>query len=242
LETATTPTREVPGLGSYEPPVLGEPTPVPIPGTETTGAPAWPLWQRLLFRFFFVYLVLQTEPWELFRAIPGVSFALRPYVGAVDWAVRTSNANLFHVRETLVPVNGSGDTSWAWAQLWLYLSLAAIACVMWSILDRKRANYDRLAFWLRMIVRYYVATAALSYGIIKIFALQMSFPTQSLLSTPLGDLLPMRFSWLFLGYSVPYQTFSGVMETVAGLLLLYRRTVTSSSRRSSCSRSTGSAS
>src|SRR4051812_13946636 len=54
----------------------------------------------------------------------------------------------------------------------------------------------------------------------------MPFPTLSQLATPLGDLLPMRFSWLFIGYSVPYQFFSGAMESLAGLLLLYRRTVT----------------
>jgi hypothetical protein len=56
--------------------------------------------------------------------------------------------------------------------------------------------------------------------------MQMYFPNLSQLATPLGDLLPMRFSWLFIGYSTPYQVFSGVMETVAGLLLLNRRTVT----------------
>jgi len=54
----------------------------------------------------------------------------------------------------------------------------------------------------------------------------MPFPALSQLATPLGDLLPMRFSWLFIGYSAPYQFFSGAMETVAGLLLLYRRTIT----------------
>jgi hypothetical protein len=54
----------------------------------------------------------------------------------------------------------------------------------------------------------------------------MPFPQLSLLSTALGDLLPMRFSWVFIGYSVPYEFFSGAMETIAGLLLLYRRTIT----------------
>ena len=48
----------------------------------------------------------------------------------------------------------------------------------------------------------------------------MPFPALSQLATPLGDLLPMRFSWLFIGYSAPYQFFSGAMETIAGLLLL----------------------
>jgi hypothetical protein len=188
------------------------------------GSPAWPLWQRVLFRFFFVYLLLQVFL-EWFSDT-GRAFVLRMYQRLVDWTVTASNARVFHVRETLVPVNGSGDTSWAWTQLWLFLGIAVIACVAWSVLDRRRKQYDRLAFWLRMIVRYYLAIVALSYGIIKLFALQMPFPTISQLATPLGDLLPMRFSWLFLGYSLPYQFFSGAMETVAGLLLLHRRTVT----------------
>ena len=191
-----------------------------------SSPPAWPVWQRVLFRFFFVYLLLQIAPWDWFGAIPGVPFVLQAWQRVVDWAVTVSNARVFHVREVLVPVNGSGDTSYAWTQAWLYLSVAAIACVAWSVVDRRRTEYDRLAYWLRLIVRYFLATVALSYGIIKLFALQMPFPTLSQLATPLGDLLPMRFSWLFIGYSLPYQIFSGAMETVAGLLLLYRRTVT----------------
>lgn len=208
------------------PPTRFEPPVRPGPVAEQLATLVWPLWQRVLFRFFFAYFVLQIAPWGWFRALPGVPFVLRYYGMLINWAVHAGNAAVFHVREALVPMNGSGDTSYAWAQLWLYLGVAAIVCVVWSVLDRQRPHYERMAFWLRMIVRYYVATAALSYGIIKLFLLQMPFPALSQLATPLGDLLPMRFSWLFIGYSVPYQFFSGTMETVAGLLLLYRRTVT----------------
>ena len=93
-----------------ERPSLTPPAPAPNvpPTTPETAAPAWPLWQRVLFRFFCVYFVLQIEPWDWFRAIPGVSLLLRPYDAAMDWAVRAGNARLFHIRETLVPVNGSG--------------------------------------------------------------------------------------------------------------------------------------
>ena len=206
-------------------------TPYPSsPNAQTAvpdaATPPWPLWQRVLFRFFLVYFVFQIEPWDWFRPIPGVSFLLQPYDAAVDWAIRAGNAHVFHIRETLVLPNGSGDTSYSYARLCLLLSVAGAACLIWTVLDRKRPHYDRLSYWLRLIVRYYIAIAALGYGIIKLLMLQMTFPTLSQLSTPLGDLLPMRFSWLFIGYSNPYQIFSGAMETTAGLLLLYRRTVT----------------
>jgi hypothetical protein len=98
--------------------------------------------------------------------------------------------------------------------------------VVWSLVDRRPRDHRRLAYWLRQAMRYYVASAALGYGFIKLALLQMTFPSTSQLATPLGDLLPMRFSWLFIGYSATYQFFSGAMETLAGLLLLYRRTVT----------------
>ena len=186
----------------------------------------WPLWQRTLFRFFCVYLLLQTAPWDWFSEIPGIATLSAAVNWGIDQAVRAANAHLFHVRETLVPPNGSGDTSWAWTHLWLMLSIAALACAVWSVIDRKRQGYWRLVWWFRTLVRYYVASYALSYGIIKLFLLQMTFPSLTQMSTPLGDLLPMRLSWLFLGYSSHYQFFSGAMETVAGLLLLNRRTVT----------------
>ena len=49
------------------------------PATTAVAAhdPAWPLWQRVLFRFFFVYLLLQIAPWFWFNDLPGVSFLNR---------------------------------------------------------------------------------------------------------------------------------------------------------------------
>jgi hypothetical protein len=93
--------------------------------------------------------------------------------------------------------------------------------------DRKRQDhYKRFDYWLVNIIRYYLALVSFSYGIIKLFALQMPFANLSQLATPLGDYLPMRLSWMFIGYSTQYQVFSGVVETLVGVLLLYRKTVT----------------
>lgn len=184
----------------------------------------WPLWRNLAFRFCFTFLLLLIIPWVL--SIPGTNFIYQGYYQLTHWLVTLANDYVFHVRPQLVLPNGSGDTSYNWAELWLNLSMAITATIIWSFLDFRRSNYIKLNYWLCLAVRYYLAFFSIMYGIMKLFMLQMSFPNLSQLATPLGDFLPMRLSWMFIGYSGPYQFFSGCLETIAGLLLLYRRTTT----------------
>jgi hypothetical protein len=193
---------------------------------QTLHTSNWPLFRKVLFRFFFIYLLLQAAPWLWLYPIPGASFVLDYYNKFIDWMVEAANANLFHIRKVLVRPMGSGDTSWNWAQQWLFVCIALAGCLIWSILDNKRKNYKELNYWLCLIVRYNIIGIAFGYGLIKLFPLQMRFPNQSQLATPLGDFLPMRLSWMFMGYSTTYEIFAGFMEVLAGSLLLYRKTVT----------------
>jgi len=189
----------------------------------------WSLWKKILFRFFFVFMMLYMAPWSW---LDGVLFEIKAgwltewYGNLEDWAVRFANDKLFHLKKELVPISGSGDTSWGWAQLYLFLLLGVVGCIIWSLIDHKRKNYIKLDYWLCLFTRYYLALFAFLYGIIKLFVLQMPFPNLSMQATYLGDLLPMRLSWMFMGYSSPYQFFSGAMEVLAGILLLFRRTAT----------------
>lgn len=89
----------------------------------------WPHWQRVAFRFLAIYFTLQIAPWWWLGFIPGVDWVLAPYERALDWAVRAGNSHLFHVRDPVVLPNGSGDTSWAWAQIWLFLAIAAVGAL-----------------------------------------------------------------------------------------------------------------
>ncbi len=195
-------------------------------GTQWPGSAQWASWQKWLFRFFFCYFLLYTEPWTWLEYIPGVSSLMGWYHSFIDWMVTSANKHVFKVYDELVWPNGSGDTSYNWTQVWLYLCLSAIICVVWSIADRKRSSYNQLGYWLRIVIRYCVMINCFLYGIIKIFTQQMTFPNFSLLATPMGDYLPMRLSWIYMGYSDSYQQFSGFMEVLAGLLLLFRRTST----------------
>jgi hypothetical protein len=131
----------------------------------------------------------------------------------------------FHISDVLVPMNGSGDTSFGWAQTYLYMCLAAIGTIIWTVFS-KSENHNNLAYWLRIMLRYVLVSTCFAYGLDKVFLLQMPFPNTSQLATPLGDLLPMRLSWMYIGYSGTYQFFGGLLEVVAGMLLLFRRTTT----------------
>ncbi len=187
---------------------------------------SWPLYGRVFFRFFFLYFILYMIGFPVSQFIPFLSFIDEITWPILNAAVESFNGITAFFDDPLVPVNGSGDTSWAWTYLALCIFLAAAGTIIWSILPGVPKSHPRLEYLLWNAGRYFLAYFAFSYGIIKVFALQMGFPTLSTMATPLGDLLPMRLSWQFMGYSTSYQVFGGLMEVAVALLLLYRRTVT----------------
>lgn len=156
-------------------------------------ADRWPWWRNLLFRFSCIYLLLYMQPLTWLSSLPLLNTVGAYYGRAESWLVNGANTYLFHVKEGLVPLNGSGDTSYGYAQLSLFTLLAVVGTVIWTVFDKRR-DYNVGYYWLLVAVRYYVAMIALSYGIIKLFGQQMIFPTLSALATPLGDFLPIRFS------------------------------------------------
>jgi hypothetical protein len=132
----------------------------------------WPLWQKILFRFFFVYLILDMAPWQFLGIIPGVNYILNYYDQLVEWAVVNANSNFFHVfgiAQVKRVYNGSSDTSFFWAEIYLYLWLAIIATIIWSITDRKKDNYQKLNYWFCSYLRFLVAYVCFTYGIDKYY-------------------------------------------------------------------------
>ncbi|NNT72970.1 hypothetical protein HKT18_12140 [Flavobacterium sp. IMCC34852] len=183
--------------------------------------------KKTIFRFFFIYFILSTALWQIFEFIPGLSAITYFINDAFVPVVTFFNDHIFHVKDKLnIDGGGSGDTSYAWAYFYNSILLATLGTILWTLLERKPKDYSKLDWWLKNTLRYYLIIIAFLYGTIKLFAMQMPEPNLSELATPLGDYLPMRLSWMFFGYSSPYQIFSGVMEIMVAILLLYRRTIT----------------
>src|SRR5689334_14063011 len=184
--------------------------------------PLWSPAKKVLFRFAFCYLLLYSFPFPLYYI---------PYVGMIGmWTFQMWNKlvpwvgqQLFGVTITVFP-NGSGDTTFNYVQVFVFLVIATVATLVWSLLDRRRRNYARLYEWLRVYTRFVLAVAMIGYGTAKVFPSQFPMPSFDRLMQPYGDSSPMGLLWTFMGASVAYNVFTGLGELVGGLLLVFRRT------------------
>jgi len=183
--------------------------------------PAWSTFHLIFFRFIFLFFILWASPWNW---LPYLGDKIGDYSYYPAFWVRNY---ILHPGESPIWTHaptGSGDTYDDWLLTWVFLMLALLGTVIWSLADRFRKEYYTLDYWFRVFLRYYLALVLFSYGFHKLFPHQMPFPSLAQLHTPLGDLSPMRLAWLFIGYSTPYEFFSGLMESLAALFLIFRRT------------------
>ena len=193
---------------------------------ETTmSLPAsWSRGSLIAFRFFFVYFIFYIFPFPL-DFLPKISLLFQPLSDLSAAICGYIAKNFMGVEHEITgPNNGSGDTTMNYVQLLLFTGYSIIITIVWSITDRRRTNYEKLLYWLIILLRYYLAVVMISYGLAKIFKTQFSFPTPDRLQQSFGDASPMGLLWTFMGYSTPYNIFTGLGEFVGGFLLFFRRT------------------
>ncbi|WP_280434353.1 DoxX family protein [Nocardia carnea] len=206
----------------------------PAQSVKGNNAPVrWPWIARVGFRFGVVYTVLfcvmmgqivfallaaldkwlpDTAPvWPLLQAAP-----------VLEWAGRT----VFGVEAVFQQNSGSGDQAAIWVMLFCIAVVAAAVSLVWSVLDRRRPAYPRLAAWFLTGLRLCLAGQMLFYGIAKAIPSQMPPPSLSTLLLPYGQLTPMSVLWLQVGSSPVYEILLGIAELTGGLLLLLPRTAT----------------
>jgi uncharacterized membrane protein YphA (DoxX/SURF4 family) len=118
------------------------------------------------------------------------------------------------------------SSTYALINIFCLAVIAAVAAGMWSYLDRRRPNYITPNEWVRAYLRFWAGALLVDYGIEKVLLQQMGrSPTPFELLTPPAHLHPQRLLWVFMGASPVYQIFAGLTEAVAGILLMFRRTM-----------------
>jgi hypothetical protein len=187
----------------------------------------WNAAVRVAFRFCFVYFglyVLTTQMLGGLLVVPNWDVPpleqLPPMRDVVTWTA----VHVFRVTQPLVITgSGSGDKTFNWVAAFCLLVFSAAATAIWSILDRGRGAYVGSHKWFRLFLRFALGSTMLSYGMVKAFPLQMSYPSLSRLLEPFGNFSPMGVLWYSVGASPGYERFAGSMELTAAVLLFIPR-------------------
>ncbi len=187
--------------------------------TLASEPPSWPLWQRLLFRYFFCYLFLYLFPFP-FSLIPLLNYVVIPWEFCIQPLIAGTAAYFFHVQpDWSSAASGSGDQLIRYIELASYAGFAAVATIIWSIVDRRRRQYTFLFALLRIWALMFVSSNMLNYGSCKLFPSQFPPLQGSVLAQTVGEKSPMGLLWTFMSGSQPYTIFTGLAEFTAGLLL-----------------------
>ncbi len=193
----------------------------PDPGRD--APPPWTLAQRLGFRFAFAFAAVWLFPGP-FGFFPILERITDPYEAAWAPLVRVLGRLLGLSQPLEFIHNGSADTSYGWVRLLALALTALVATAVWSLADRRRRDYERLHAWLRSFLRFTVAGFMFYYGFAKVLHTQFPAPVSGWLERSYGDSSPMGLLWTFMGYSTPYNVFTGLAVLAGGVLLLFRRT------------------
>ena len=176
----------------------------------------------LALRWVLAFWVISIFPFPL-GLIPRSEPVWKVYESMLHTVVPWLGRVVFGVEITVFP-NGSGDTTYNYVELFMYVALAGLVAVAWTAAQRGRAVSCRVLDSVTTYVRYCLGVTMLSYGWAKLVPMQMPVPGPDRLLSNVGDMSPMGLVWLFMGASTPYQMFAGFGEVVGGVLLLFRRT------------------
>jgi hypothetical protein len=173
--------------------------------------PGWNYYEKVAFRFFFLYFALHILPldWKYYRDIV-----------ALDWST-LHFSNFFYLSRYTPRFFGDTHVFLDWV---VVAAIAVVGTLAWRIVDRKNSEYNNLYYWLRVALRYRLAVALLAYGFIKFFPMQMPEPSISNLNPNYGDITHWKLFSMSTGIVPGYQSFLGLVELFGALLLLNRRT------------------
>lgn len=187
------------------------------------ATPAWRLVERVAFRFAIVFGALVVYPFPI-GALPKTEAFAAVLNQPLEWLVGWFATAILGLPEPSTAQTGAGDTTFAYVALLVYAIVASLATLAWSLADRRRVAYPRLAAGARIALRYWLAFTLLQYGFAKLVGGQFPPPGPGRLDERVGEMSPMGMLWTFMGASSAYTKFGGLAELVPGLLLLWRRT------------------
>lgn len=184
---------------------------------DKTEKKGWTEVEKLAFRIAFIFFVIMSIPWnwKWYTDLFAIDWTGLHYRDLYDIARFQPS---FSVLSRWFPdLYGYSD--------WIVLLFLAIAgAAVWSVVDGKTKNYNKLYYWLLVIARYRAGIGIIGFAFTKVLPVQMPYPSEGLLNTDFGDLTQQKIYWLSIGIVPWYQVFTGVVELLAGTMLFFRKT------------------
>ena len=180
----------------------------------------WKGYEKWAFRIFSVYFFIQAVPldWKFYRNL-----------FSINW-LHLRFSDIFYIsRYTPQIFSDRASTGWGlntYTDWLVILGIAIVGAVIWTYPDKHAKDYNKLYYWIRVIVRYRLAIGIIAYGFIKFFPLQSPYPSLSNLNTHYGEFSRWKLFSLSLGIVPNYESFLGLVEILAGSLLFFRKTST----------------
>ncbi|MEM9545079.1 MAG: hypothetical protein AAGA77_03855 [Bacteroidota bacterium] len=188
----------------------------------------WKGYQKVAFRFVFIFFTLFIVflDWSV-NPVLSKLYYYGPLSTLLDSTIFWVGKSVFQISDTIIsPYDGEhNDRTYVYLLYFTMVVIAFLGTMVWSLLDRKRHNYQVLYYWFTTIVRYYLAFTMFLFALEKFFKTQFPDLGFYTLTEQVGDMSPMHLAWAFFGYSYTYNIFMGIAESAA-LLLLFRRTTT----------------
>lgn len=189
--------------------------------TQTTLSPDmqppsyWKPYQLVALRIAFIFFVLMSIPESPQWYIQWFKF---------DWT-SLHYRDLYDIAR-FQPSFVRSQGFYGYLEWIIIFGIANAGGAVWSLLDRKRTEYNVLYYWLTVLVRYRAAIGIIGFAFTKVLPVQMPYPSIGILNTNFGDLTAQKIYWLSISIVPWYQVFAGVVELASGILLLFRKTAT----------------
>jgi hypothetical protein len=180
----------------------------------------WKNYEKIAFRIAFIFVVLYTVPTD---------YGWYERLFKLDYA----HLNYRHLNSTVAFYNpyfinhyseGGFFGLYSYVDVLFILTVSLAGGLVWTLLDRKRKEYNALYYWARVFARYRVAYGIIAWGYKKIFVMQMPFPSEGLLNTEFINFFAKRLYWESIGIVPAYEVFLGFAEFIPGVLMLFRKT------------------
>ncbi len=205
--------------------ILEEPQDIKVPNntdkTEIQKKPGtWKPYEKISFRIGFLYMLILCIPTysKFYKHLFHLEFSKITYHDfqsiVAFWPPQ------FVLIESEEGVFGLLN----FINLFIALLVAIAGGLVWTLLDKKRTEYNTLYYYILVLARYRLAYGMIGWGLKKLFPMQMVYPTVGMLNTPFVDMAEKKLYWSHVGVSFEYTVFLGFAEILPGLLLLNRKT------------------